>query len=876
MSGTPSKNTFDPQKQYVKIEAVTLPDPPGRRPLCDFELNELQDIAAYHREQAQLSIFGSGPVGDAFKPVTTGNQNEFALVPGKFWYKGKLLELFDLTTFSTLTTPTFDQEIIVYVDVENVQVDSTEDPDIKDTLFLGTETAVRRKRKITPQLSIGKPIPQPPTGVTRFRIATVFRQAGNPDITFAMIRDERELLSQTYVLDGGRAFQSGPLQITLEGLQIKVAAGQRPGWPSFGSPVNIGPQLITLPINSSIYYWYDATGTVQFGGTLPVQDFILPIFRATTDSSTITDIEDLRVFAGPYNQAVEQLKRASASDDFAQTWLTEHNADGTHKPLAALTGDFEFSDITDLRVDPTSPSSLSLWVNGGVFPLNFQTVEISDQLVGPFIPPGMPGFRVDYVMVDSESGAVQVHTGSTVAPTPTKDPYPQGKVVLAEIQLSNTTTQIIESLITDVRPWIGGSSSASSSLLTTSNVQFSYSTSLVTHSLPEYLVSNVVPITLGPFNDNYPMPLAGRVVVISASFELPPPARASFDAIEQHSLTGLIDGDTFTVSDGTTTKVFEFDSDGLVTPGNISVNLFSFATANDVATEMRAKIAAEFPAFTVSGVLDNVDLEASVGKITLSEALTNPITLSPRDQSGEKIVLYKASSDSTTRTPLNAELEIYSDSGYSAFVELQSDRFFQGDRIFARAEEIGIPALDSTSRNLKLTVLTSFDVNLASSDNPSLHEIQLAPAPPTNKLYTLTTGSYKVGDHSLQVYRNGKLLTRGDEYLERTSTLVELTFEPFEDDELLFRVSKNEPDGNNAPKVFEIQIATPGQSFFELSSGFFTPGSGELQVWRNGKRLVGPGPGASTVLDYTEPNAISIQLTGFTAQDQDVFVFRVN
>jgi hypothetical protein len=52
----------------------------------------------------------------------------------------------------------------------------------------------------------------------------------------------------------------------------------------------------------------------------------------------------------------------------------------------------------------------------------------------------------------------------------------------------------------------------------------------------------------------------------------------------------LADGETFTITDGTRTAIFEFDTDGATTPNNIAIPISNADSANDIATKLVAAI----------------------------------------------------------------------------------------------------------------------------------------------------------------------------------------------------------------------------------------------------------------------------------------------
>lgn len=127
---------------------------------------------------------------------------------------------------------------------------------------------------------------------------------------------------------------------------------------------------------------------------------------------------------------------------------------------SVLTG-FDYNERTApmsfdrfLKVEQTDTASMKVKVNSGWI----QTVEKkwaipmqeSPVILAPVTDP-----RIDLIYVDDTTGAIGVVTGVEAA-TPSIPLY-DGKIVLAEIYLTTSTTSITNDLITDVRGIIGNS-----------------------------------------------------------------------------------------------------------------------------------------------------------------------------------------------------------------------------------------------------------------------------------------------------------------------------------------------------------------------------------------------------------------------------------
>jgi len=104
-----------------------------------------------------------------------------------------------------------------------------------------------------------------------------------------------------------------------------------------------------------------------------------------------------------------------------------------------------------LKVEPSSPASMSVRVRGGRTTYGASSLEIKDQAVGPFsVPVGNP--RKDLIYIDTD-GTIKTSTGSE-AVSPVAPSY-SGKVVLAELTLAVGMSTIVVSNIKDVRAFLG-------------------------------------------------------------------------------------------------------------------------------------------------------------------------------------------------------------------------------------------------------------------------------------------------------------------------------------------------------------------------------------------------------------------------------------
>jgi len=112
------------------------------------------------------------------------------------------------------------------------------------------------------------------------------------------------------------------------------------------------------------------------------------------------------------------------------------------------------------------------------------------------------------------------------------------------------------------------------------------------------------------------------------SWNLPKPSRGALTAQLSHPSNGIADGDTFTISDGVTSVVFEFDSNATVTPGRTGVVIPLSGTAAQVKSAMIAAINGHpFGLTSASGAGSRIELvndsNGTGGNITVTESMVN-------------------------------------------------------------------------------------------------------------------------------------------------------------------------------------------------------------------------------------------------------------
>lgn len=104
-----------------------------------------------------------------------------------------------------------------------------------------------------------------------------------------------------------------------------------------------------------------------------------------------------------------------------------------------------------LRVEPTEDVELRVRIRGGRIQTNSGVIDISDQKSDLFIPPASNS-KVYLVYVDT-NGSIQIDSSGASAVNPAPPSY-KGKLVLAEVTLASTDTNITADKIKDVRNWI--------------------------------------------------------------------------------------------------------------------------------------------------------------------------------------------------------------------------------------------------------------------------------------------------------------------------------------------------------------------------------------------------------------------------------------
>ena len=122
--------------------------------------------------------------------------------------------------------------------------------------------------------------------------------------------------------------------------------------------------------------------------------------------------------------------------------------------ISGVGGTVSYSERTepntlDYRLKVIPASGLYVRLQGGMIQTATGYVKVSNKLVGPFSTPPVPSSRKDLVYIDS-SGVPQILQGAASI-SPFVAPAYNGRLVLAEVLVSNGVTTLPASVIRDVR-----------------------------------------------------------------------------------------------------------------------------------------------------------------------------------------------------------------------------------------------------------------------------------------------------------------------------------------------------------------------------------------------------------------------------------------
>ena len=149
---------------------------------------------------------------------------------------------------------------------------------------------------------------------------------------------------------------------------------------------------------------------------------------------------------------------ADSAGKFGDIWLREQaykvilktSADVTVTTTDPWNGNLAISG-DDFKVSPQDPADMTVDISAGtLYDLTTKTrvsktAQTSGTITAPSVDP-----RIDVIYIDQLSGVIGITTGSEAA-SPSVPTIPDGKLPLAQIALAITTTEITDSLITDIR-----------------------------------------------------------------------------------------------------------------------------------------------------------------------------------------------------------------------------------------------------------------------------------------------------------------------------------------------------------------------------------------------------------------------------------------
>ncbi|MDH4186662.1 MAG: DUF6519 domain-containing protein, partial [Nitrospira sp.] len=216
--GNFSRDTFDRLKHYIGVRLQQ------GVPIVDADWNELEDIRRYELQAFLKWFVGSGvPSGNnGFQIQAVAEPNDLSIRGGDGTAEGTgriLVEGLDVLNESDvrytaqplfnnaalgaewgvdpippLTTPAGNRTDMVYLDVWEREVDSTEDTDLVNPA-IGVETCVRTKREWAVRVVEGSTaVPAPTAGHTFYGLAQLTRIGGAAVISAGGISDRRETI----------------------------------------------------------------------------------------------------------------------------------------------------------------------------------------------------------------------------------------------------------------------------------------------------------------------------------------------------------------------------------------------------------------------------------------------------------------------------------------------------------------------------------------------------------------------------------------------------------------------------------------------------------------------------------------------------------
>lgn len=162
--------------------------------------------------------------------------------------------------------------------------------------------------------------------------------------------------------------------------------------------------------------------------------------------------------------------------------------------------------------------------------------------------------------------------------------------------------------------------------------------------------------------------------------------------------------------------------------------------------------------------------------------------------------------------------------------------------------------------------VTVMRIGAQSSATPKLWEKYTATGGQT--VFSLS-GTYTLGGHGLQVYRNGKLLTVTDEYAETDEQTVTLVTPALAGDVFIFFIPGGDTLGYVAAGILNsYQLTTTGGETVISLPWEYEPGTNNLLVFRNGAQQ-------EVTLDFTETTTSSFTISPAAGVGESIVAKRI-
>lgn len=177
-----TKNTYDLSKHYLQV----LFDPID---LCDFELNESQQIVVGFLRSMMKAQYDKVCFGDGLKVATHASNNTLTITAGVATLDGYIYELTANSTVSLAEPPGADTRTdVIYARLSITTITAVEDPAIMDDT-LAKQTA--RRSKLNVEFLSGAAVPADDATYTHLGLASITRRAGVVVVDAADIADTR-------------------------------------------------------------------------------------------------------------------------------------------------------------------------------------------------------------------------------------------------------------------------------------------------------------------------------------------------------------------------------------------------------------------------------------------------------------------------------------------------------------------------------------------------------------------------------------------------------------------------------------------------------------------------------------------------------------